>query len=53
MATPQSDAVRAGVVSAGMASGLIDDIRTCDDLIRRKAAGCRTHLRLKSVLAEG
>ncbi|PWC39916.1 nitronate monooxygenase family protein [Azospirillum sp. TSO35-2] len=41
----QSGDVQAGVVSAGMVVGLIDDIPTCADLIRRMVADCRDHLR--------
>ncbi|AWB06418.1 nitronate monooxygenase (plasmid) [Azospirillum humicireducens] len=41
-----------GVVSAGMVIGLIDDIPTCDELIRRMVAECRTHLRRALAMAE-
>jgi nitronate monooxygenase len=40
------------VISAGMVIGLIDDIPTCDDLIRRMVADCRTHLRRALAMAE-
>ena len=37
--------VDAGVISAGMVIGLIDDIPTCAELIERIVADCRNHLR--------
>lgn len=43
---------QAGVVSAGMVIGLIDDIPTCDELIGRMVAECRTHLRRALAMAE-
>lgn len=48
----ESGDVQAGVVSAGMVIGLIDDIPTCDELIRRMVADCRTHLRRALAMAE-
>ena len=48
----QSGDVQDGIVSAGMVIGLIDDIPTCDDLIRRMVADCRAHLRRALALAE-
>ncbi|PWC47013.1 nitronate monooxygenase family protein [Azospirillum sp. TSA6c] len=51
-AAMQSGDVQDGIVSAGMAIGLIDDIPSCDDLIRRMVADCRTHLRRALALAE-
>ncbi|MDR6772526.1 nitronate monooxygenase family protein [Azospirillum sp. BE72] len=48
----ESGDVQAGVVSAGMVIGLIDDIPTCDELIRRMVAECRTHLRRALAMAE-
>jgi len=48
----RSGDVQDGIVSAGMVIGLIDDIPTCDDLIRRMVADCRTHLRRALALAE-
>lgn len=48
----QSGDVQDGIVSAGMAIGLIDDIPSCDDLIRRMVADCRAHLRRALALAE-
>ena len=48
----ESGDVQAGVVSAGMVIGLIDDIPTCDELIRRMVAECRTHLRSALAMAE-
>lgn len=51
-AAMQSGDVQDGIVSAGMAIGLIDDIPSCDDLIRRMVADCRAHLRRALALAE-
>lgn len=51
-AAMQSGDVQDGILSAGMAIGLIDDIPSCDDLIRRMVADCRTHLRRALALAE-
>lgn len=48
----ESGDAQAGVVSAGMVIGLIDDIPTCDELIRRMVAECRTHLRRALAMAE-
>lgn len=48
----ESGDVQDGIVSAGMAIGLIDDIPSCDDLIRRMVADCRAHLRRALALAE-
>ncbi|CAO3402175.1 NAD(P)H-dependent flavin oxidoreductase [Azospirillum palustre] len=50
-AAMQSGDVQDGIVSAGMAIGLIDDIPSCDDLIRRMVADCRAHLRRALALA--
>ncbi len=47
----QSGNVQDGVVSAGMVIGLIDDIPTCDELIRRMVADCRAHLRRALAMA--
>ncbi|MCZ4313968.1 nitronate monooxygenase family protein [Comamonadaceae bacterium G21597-S1] len=40
----QSGEVDAGLVWAGMALGLIDDIPSCDELIERMVRECRSHL---------
>jgi nitronate monooxygenase len=48
----RSGNVQDGVVSAGMVIGLIDDIPTCDELIRRMVADCRAHLRRALAMAE-
>jgi len=47
----ESGAVHDGVVTAGQCIGLIDDIPTCAELIKRMVAECRTHLRTASRLA--
>lgn len=45
--------VHGGIVTAGMVIGLIDDIPTCAELIRRMVEECRTHLRRALAFAEG
>jgi nitronate monooxygenase len=44
--------VDAGVVSAGMVIGLIDDVPTCRELIERIVGDCRTQLRTALAMAE-
>ena len=40
----QSGDVNAGVITAGLVAGLIDDVPTCDELIQRMVRECRQHL---------
>ncbi|MDB5873317.1 MAG: nitronate monooxygenase [Ramlibacter sp.] len=40
----ESGDVDGGVVSAGLCVGLIDDIPTCDELIKRMVRECKAHL---------
>ncbi|MBI5277665.1 MAG: nitronate monooxygenase [Burkholderiales bacterium] len=49
----QSGEVDNGVISAGQSIGLIDDVPTCDELIRRMVAECREQLRIASGWAAG
>ncbi len=49
----QSGDVNAGLICAGMAAGLIDDIPTCAEVIERIVAECRAQLRTAVAQAAG
>ena len=49
----QTGDIDGGVISAGQSVGLIDDVPTCSDLIRRIVAECRERLHAASRWAQG